>query len=67
MRYGRHPDRLQEAFFFALLKECLDAGDITRAQIEAEMAQDHVRHDALELVERVPPVDEVLGKVHAAA
>ena len=62
-RYKRHPDPLQEAFFFAMLKECLEAGEITRTQIEAEMAKNHVRHDALEMVARAPSVDEVLAAV----
>lgn len=65
--YQRHPDPRQEQFFFALLKECLEAGDITREAIGSEMEKDHVRHDALEVMERVPGVDEVLGRVRAAA
>lgn len=65
--YLPHPDPRQEQFFFALVKECLDEGELTREMLEAEMAQDHVRHDALELVKRVPSVDEVLAEVRAAA
>jgi hypothetical protein len=53
--------------FFAMLKECVETGQISTADIEREMAQDHVRHDALEVLERSPSVDEVLGLVGAAA
>ena len=54
LRYKRHPDPKQEAFFFGLLRECLDAGLVSEATIRDEMAQDHVRHDALKLLERTP-------------
>ena len=50
--YKRHPDPNQEAFFFGLLKECLEKGHIDEAMVRAEMAANHVRHDALEVVER---------------
>ncbi len=50
--YKRHPDPGQEAFFFGLLKECLDKGHIDEAMVRAEMAANHVRHDALEMLER---------------
>jgi hypothetical protein len=65
--YLPHPDPRQEQFFFALVRECLDEGDLTPEMLEQEMAQNHVRHDALELVRRVPSVDEVLAEVGAAA
>lgn len=65
--YLPHPDPRQEQFFFALVRECLDAGELTREMLEAEMARDHLRHDALELVKRVPPLDEVLAEVRCAA
>ena len=48
--YDAHPDPRQEAFFFGLIKGCLDDGVITEAQLRDEMAQGHVRADALELV-----------------
>jgi hypothetical protein len=48
--YKRHPDPAQEAFFFRLVSECLDAGIISERDIRDEMAHNHVRHDALELV-----------------
>ena len=65
--YLPHPDPRQEQFFFALLKECVDAGDVTVPQIEAEMAGNHVRHDALEVIERVPSVDSILDGLREAA
>jgi len=66
-KYKPHPDSRQEAFFFAMLKECVEAGEISIADIEREMALNHVRHDALELMQRVPPVDEILEGVRLAA
>lgn len=53
-RYKRHPDPRQEAFFFEMLRGCLDAGDISEAFIREEMSKNHVRHDAFEVLDRVP-------------
>lgn len=50
-RYRQHPDPAQERFFFGLLKECLDAGTVTEAMLREEMAKNHLRHDALEVLE----------------
>jgi hypothetical protein len=50
-RYDRHPDRNQEALVYSLLAEMVDKGLITRSEIEAEMAANHVRHDSLEVME----------------
>ncbi len=52
--YKSHPDQNQENLFFGLLKECLDEGSISEAMVRDEMARDHVRHDALEVVDRAP-------------
>lgn len=65
-KYWRHPDPRQENLFFAYLGECLDAGDLTEADIRKEMAADHVRHDALEMVKKAPSVDSILSGVEAA-
>lgn len=65
IRYGRHPDRLQEALFFALLAECLDAGDVTDRDLEGEMEAGHLRPDARERVAAAPAVDTVLAEVAA--
>lgn len=54
-RYRRHPDPRQEALFFGLLRECLEQGLLSQAQLEREMQANHLRHDALELMRRVPP------------
>jgi len=51
--YKRHPDPAQEAFFFGLLAEAIEAGHIEKAMVEAEMAKNHVRHDAFEVMARV--------------
>ncbi len=54
--YKRHPDPHQEQLFFGLLRECLEAGSVTEAMLAEEMASNHVRHDALEVMERTPPL-----------
>ncbi len=55
-RYISHPDPNQESFFFGLLRECVDKGLISREMLENEMRSNHVRHDALEVLERTPPL-----------
>jgi hypothetical protein len=55
-RYSRHPDPNQERFFFGLLRECLDKGIISETMLYEEMRQNHVRHDALEVLARTPPL-----------
>ena len=52
--YKPHPDLKQEQFFFGLLKECLEKGIVTEEMIREEMRQNHVRHDALEVLDRTP-------------
>jgi hypothetical protein len=51
-RYARHPNPNVEAFIYALLAEMLDEGLVTKGELEAEMAADHIRHDSLRLIER---------------
>jgi hypothetical protein len=55
-KYKPHPDPGQERLFFALLKECVEDGSVTEDMIRAEMQRNHVRHDALEVLERTPPL-----------
>src|SRR3954470_19157877 len=50
--YTRHPDRNQEAYFYALLAEALDTGSVTRDQVEKEIRLGHVRPDSLALIDR---------------
>jgi hypothetical protein len=52
--YKRHPDSAQEAFFFGLLRDCLDQGLVTEALLREEMRQNHLRHDTLDLLRRTP-------------
>ena len=66
-RYKKHPDPRQEAFFFALLKECVETGQISRQEIETEMRHNHVRHDALAVMDRTAPLDAVMGDIRKAA
>ena len=51
-RYERHPDRNQEALVYSLLADLVDSGAVSKDELVAEMAANHVRHDSLELVER---------------
>jgi len=55
-KYHAHPDPKQEQFFFGLLREALEKNIISGSIVRDEMAQNHVRHDALELVERATPL-----------
>lgn len=48
--YAAHPDPAQEAFFFGLVRECIEQGVISEAQLRDEIRQGHVRADALALV-----------------
>jgi hypothetical protein len=50
--YTRHPDRNQEAYFYALLAEGLDSGSIARDQVEKDVRLGHVRPDSFELIDR---------------
>lgn len=50
--YTRHPDRRQEAYFYALLAEGLDCGSIDKEQVEREVRLGHVRPDSLTLIDR---------------
>jgi len=51
--YKAHPDPAQEHFFFQLVSECLDTGVITETDVRNEMAHNHVRHDALDLIKQL--------------
>jgi hypothetical protein len=55
-RYHAHPDPKQEQFFFGLLRECLEKGIVAEDLVRDEMRNNHVRHDALQVVERTPPL-----------
>jgi hypothetical protein len=50
--YKPHPDVAQEAFFFGLLKECMQQGIVTEAILEDEMRQNNVRHDVFDVLDR---------------
>ncbi|MDJ0934439.1 MAG: hypothetical protein QNJ06_18765 [Kiloniellales bacterium] len=53
-RYRRHRDPNQERFFFGLLRECLEQGVVTEELLREEMERNHLRHDALQVLERTP-------------
>jgi hypothetical protein len=55
--YKEHPDRNQTNLFFGLLKECLDQGIVSEDLLREEMRHNHVRHDALEVLERTPDLN----------
>ncbi len=62
-RYRQHPDIRQEQLFFALLAECVNEGIISEQMVREQMAQNHVRHDAFEVLDRTPPLDAVLDDI----
>ena len=51
-RYQPHPDRNQEALVYSLLAEMVDKKVVTKEELVAEMAANHIRHDSLVLIER---------------
>jgi len=51
-RYEEHPDRNQEALVYSLLADLVDKGEVSKQELVAEMAANHVRHDSLDLVDR---------------
>jgi hypothetical protein len=61
-RYKAHPDQRQEQLFFSLLKECVEKGVISQELLKEHMRDNHVRHDAFEVLERTPPLEQVLPK-----
>ncbi len=54
--YKPHPDPNVERYFFGLVRECLENGLVTEEDLRREMAQNHVRHDAFEVLERIEPL-----------
>jgi hypothetical protein len=55
-RYVRHPDLAQERYFFGLLRECVERGVVTESVLREEMQRQHLRHDAIEVLERTTPL-----------
>lgn len=51
-RYQPHPDPRQEAFFFGLLKECLDNGEVSEAMLHDAIRARDLRADAFDLLAR---------------
>jgi len=62
-KYRQHPDIRQEQLFFALVAECVAEGVLSEGMIREQMAQNHVRHDAFEVLKRTPPLDEVIAGI----
>ena len=50
--YTRHPDRNQEAYFYALLADAVDAGAVTTDQVRKEVRLGHIRRDSEALIDR---------------
>lgn len=50
--YTRHPDHRQEAYFYALLADAIDAGAVTLEQVQKEVRSGHVRPDSEALIDR---------------
>ncbi len=55
-KYKQNPDPNQVDFFFGLLAECLQQGLVSEETLRAEMARNHIRHDAFEVLARTPPL-----------
>jgi hypothetical protein len=51
-RYDHHPDKNQEALVYSLLADLVDKGTVTKSELVAEMAANHVRHDSMDLVDQ---------------
>ena len=66
-RYRQHPDPNQEGYFFGLLQECLDEGLVSRTFVEEQIAQEHVRGDAFDVLDRTRPTDATLCALPATA
>jgi len=49
--YARHPDTNVERTFFALLRECLETGAVSRERLEADIRARRLRRDAFELLD----------------
>jgi len=54
--YHKHPDANQERLFFGLLAECMELGLVTDAMLANEIAQRHVREDALQVIRSTAPL-----------
>lgn len=52
-RYLPHPDPKQEAFFFGLLKECLDNGEVAEPMLREAIRAHDVRPDAFDLLAKL--------------
>ncbi len=65
--YKPHPDKRQEDLFFGYLKECVEQGIVSEELLQEAMRNNWVRHDAYEVLAKVPPVDETLAAVRARA
>ena len=48
--YDAHPDPNQESFFFNLVREALEDGELSESLLQDEIAQGHLRPDAMQLV-----------------
>jgi hypothetical protein len=55
-RYRAHRDPRQEQFFFGLLRECVERGVLPEKRLREEMRRSHLRQDALELLDKTPPL-----------
>jgi len=58
-RYQRHPDPNQEKFFFGLLRECVESGQIDVDFLKEEIDRRHIRPDALDQMRQAPSPSEL--------
>ncbi len=66
-KYQPHPDKRQEQFFFGLVKECIENGSLTEAMIKEQMRNNHVRHDAVEVLKKTPDLNLLMAELGRAA
>ncbi|MBK7948930.1 MAG: hypothetical protein IPK00_09345 [Deltaproteobacteria bacterium] len=64
-RYRSHPDKNQEGYFFGLLRECVETGLVAKDFIAEQIARQHVRADAVAVMERSPEPDVILAGLPA--
>lgn len=65
--YRQHPDPNQEGYFFGLLRECVERGLVTKEFVEEQIARKHVRSDAFDVLDRVPPPNQILESLPVTA
>lgn len=64
-RYRKHPDPNQEGYFFGLLRECVENGNVSSDFIKEQISHEHVRSDAFKIMAETPSTDSILSTLPA--